>query len=130
MRSRVLMALVFVVSVALVPGIIQGGTLAAGVDKPDPISGEWTGRFQIEGNSADFTFKLRLNGSTVSGTGESEHTGPGTVSKGTWSGNKISFTMDFAAHDSIEVTGVLKDGKLAGEFRSHDRQGTWEASKK
>src|SRR5215813_7432710 len=130
MRSRILMTLVFVMTVALMPGVSRGARVAGGVDKPDPISGEWTGRFQIEGNSADFTFKLKLNGSAVAGTAESDHTGPGTVSKGEWSGNKISFSVDFAAHDSIEVTGILKDGKLAGEFRSHGRQGTWEATKK
>jgi hypothetical protein len=38
--------------------------------------------------------------------------------------------MDFPSHESIDVTGSLKDGKLTGEFRTEGRQGTWEATRK
>jgi hypothetical protein len=99
-------------------------------DKPDPISGEWEVTFTLQGTTVPGTFRLKLDGHKVTGTAESEHTGAGTLSKGSWGDNKISFTLDFSAHDSIAVTGGLKDGKLSGEFRTEGMQGTWEAKKK
>lgn len=98
--------------------------------KSDPISGEWEVMFELQGTKVPGTFKLKLDGDKVTGTAASEHTGEGTVNKGTWADHKISFTLDFSAHDSIAVTGSLKDGKLAGEFRTEGMQGTWEAKKK
>jgi len=38
--------------------------------------------------------------------------------------SKLNFTLDFKSHESIAVSGTLKDGKLSGEFRlkgSHRR---------
>jgi len=99
-------------------------------DKTDPISGEWNVLFTLQGTTVPGTFKLKLDGEKVTGTAESEHTGPGTLSKGEWADHRLSFTLEFAAHDSIAVTGSLKDGKLAGEFKTEGMQGTWEAKKK
>jgi hypothetical protein len=124
------MALILVTIVALMPGGIRAAPGTAIVDKPDPISGEWKGLFEVGGYSAEFTLKLKLTGTTVTGTAESGHTGPGTLSKGSWSDNKLSITMDFAAHESIAVTGTLKDGKLVGEFSTEGMQGTWAATKR
>jgi hypothetical protein len=96
----------------------------------DPITGDWEGAFTIQGMTVPATFKLKLDGDKVTGTAESEHTGPGTLSKGTWTDDKLSFTLDFAKHESIAATATLKDGKLVGEFRTEGMQGTWEAKKK
>ena len=98
--------------------------------KKDPISGEWEVMFELQGTKVPGVFKLKLDGDKVTGTAESEHTGPGTLSKGAWADPQISFTLDFSSHDSIAVTGRLKDGKLAGEFKTEGMQGTWEAKKK
>jgi len=97
---------------------------------PDPISGDWDASFTLQGTTVTGMFKLKLDGERVTGTVESAHTGPGTLSKGSWADNKLSCTLDFEKHDSIEITGSLKDGKLVGEFRTEGMQGTWEAKKK
>ncbi|HKV42684.1 MAG TPA: hypothetical protein VJX67_26020 [Blastocatellia bacterium] len=99
-------------------------------DQSDPISGEWSGSFEVEGATVEVTFNLKLKGDQVTGTADSAHTGPGTLSKGTLVGNKISFTMDFSAHESVVVTGTLKDGVLAGEFATEGTKGTWEVRRK
>jgi len=103
---------------------------AAAQDKSDPLSGEWSASFTIAGTTIPAAFKFKLDGEQVSGTADSQHTGPGTLSKGSWIDNKLSFTMDFAHHESIAVTGTLKDGQLVGEFRTEGMQGTWVAKKK
>lgn len=95
----------------------------------DPISGDWDVSFEVQGTKVPATFKLKLTGDKVSGTAESQHTGPGKLSDGTWAEDKLSFTLVFAAHDSIAVTGTLKDGNLSGEFRTEGRQSTWIAKR-
>ena len=101
-----------------------------GSDKHDPISGEWEVTFTLQGTTVPGTFTLKLDGDKVTGTAVSEHTGPGTVSRGTWADHQLSFTLDFAKHDSIAITGKMKDGKLAGEFKTEGMQGTWQAKKR
>jgi hypothetical protein len=97
---------------------------------PDPISGEWEVSFYVQGATTPATFKLKLDGDKVTGTAESAHTGPGTVRDGSWKENKLSFTLDFDKHESIAITGGLKDGKLSGEFRTEGFVEKWEATKK
>jgi len=130
MKSMTITILAFVA----VMGLVGAGLVAAGApdlpDKPDPITGEWAGTFEVNGHTAEVTLKLKLDGDRVAGTADSEHTGPGTLSKGMWSKDKLSFTMDFAAHESIAVTAVLKGGTLTGEFRTEGMVGTWEARRK
>jgi hypothetical protein len=97
---------------------------------PDPISGDWDVSFLVQGTTTPAIFKLKLDGDKVTGTAESAHTGSGTISKGSWSDNQLSFTLDFKSHESIVVTGTLKDGKLSGEFRTEGFVSKWEAKKK
>jgi len=96
----------------------------------DPISGEWNVTFHVHERTSAATFKLKLDGDKVTGTAESAHTGPGTVRDGSWTENKLSFTLDFKSHESIVLTGSLKDGKLSGEFRTEGFVEKWEATKK
>lgn len=96
----------------------------------DPISGEWDVSFYVHDTTTPATFKLKLDGDKVTGTAESAHTGPGTVSKGSWADNKLSFTLDFKNHESIAITGGLKDGRLTGEFRTEGFVAKWDAKKK
>jgi hypothetical protein len=97
------------------------------VDKANPISGDWNATFEVEGMKVPFRFKLRLEGNKVTGTAESEHTGAGTLTDGSYSDEKLSFTMVFAKHESIAVSGKLEGSKLRGEFATEGRKGTWYA---
>jgi hypothetical protein len=96
----------------------------------DPISGEWDVTFHVHESTTPGSFTLKLDGDKVSGTAESAHTGPGTVRDGSWKDNKLSFILDFKKHESIAVTGILKDGKLSGEFSTEGFTDKWEAIRK
>jgi len=99
-------------------------------DEADPISGEWNVSFFVHDTATPATFTLKLNGTKVTGTAYSDHTGLGTVRDGSWVNNKWSFTLDFKKHESIAITGTLQDGKLVGEFRTEGFVSKWEAKKK
>ena len=96
----------------------------------DPISGDWDVSFFVHDSTTPGTFKLKLDGNNVSGTAYSDHTGDGTVRDGKWVDGKLSFTLDFKKHESIEITGALRDGKLVGEFHTEGFTSKWEAQKK
>ena len=96
----------------------------------DPISGEWAGTFEVQGNTVSVTFDFKLDGDKVTGKLESAHTGAGTVQKGHWAHDKLTFTAEFASHESIEIAGIINDGKLVGEFHTEGMVGKWEAKKK
>ena len=132
MRLRAFASLLVIALITVAASSLTAATLRRQPAQPkaDHISGEWDGTFTLQGTTIPVKFKFKLDGERVTGTAESEHTGPGTLSKGTWADEKLGFTMDFAAHESIVVTGVWKDGKLSGEFRTEGMQGTWEAKKR
>jgi len=119
MRSRVL-------AIAIVLGVIAGRASRAGA-ADDPISGEWDVTFHVQGMTTPATFKLSLAGDRVTGTAVSHHTGACTLRDGSWKDGRLAFTLDFGSHESIEVTGGLKDGGLSGEFRTEGSVGQWEA---
>jgi hypothetical protein len=96
----------------------------------DPITGEWDVTFHVQDMKTSATFKLKLDGDKLSGTVYSEHTGEGTLRDGSWKADKLSFTVDFPKHESIAITGTLKDGVLAGEFRTEGFVEKWEAKRK
>src|SRR5258708_5441473 len=123
---------VFVAMTMMVVGAMIVSANTAGTMSPDkdPISGQWTGTFEVQGQTAEFTFDLKLDGDKVTGKLESEHTGPGTLNKGTWMHNQVSFTVEFSKHESIELVGTLKDGTLSGEFHTEGMVGKWAAKKK
>ena len=95
----------------------------------DPLTGEWDAAADAQGTSIPFTLKLKLEGDKVSGTSESAQ-GAVPLSKGSWTANKLSFTMD-TPNGSIGMTATIKDGKLVGEFDfAGQMTGKWEATKK
>ena len=104
-------------------------TVAHG-NQTDPISGAWDASFFVRGTSSPATFDFKLDGTKVTGTANSDHTGPGTIRDGSWVDGKLSFTLDFKKHESIAVKGTLKDGKLVGEFTTEGFTSNWEAVKK
>jgi|ERR1051325_95718 hypothetical protein len=103
---------------------------AAVAANQDPISGEWNVTFYVHDNKTPASFTFKVDGTTVTGTAYSDHTGPGTIRDGKYADSKLSFTLDFKKHESIVVNGVLKDGKLSGEFSTEGFTGKWEATKK
>ena len=95
----------------------------------DPISGEWDASAEVNGSSFPFTLKLKLEGDKVTGSSDSAQ-GSAPVSKGTWSGNKLSFSLD-TGNGLIGMTAAIKDGKLLGDFDfAGQMTGKWEATKK
>lgn len=95
----------------------------------DPISGDWDVSFYVQGKTYPATFKLKLDGNKVTGTAYSEHTGAGTLRDGSWAENKFSFTLDFAKHESIAITGHPEGDKLVGEFTTEGFTAKWDAKK-
>ncbi|MEY2605791.1 MAG: hypothetical protein QOH31_3607 [Verrucomicrobiota bacterium] len=131
MRSRTavyLMSVLLTASCGLASSkSLPGSPSNAQVDKANPISGDWNATFEVEGIKVPFRFKLRLEGDKVTGTAESEHTGAGTLKDGSYSDEKLAFTMVFPKHESIAVSGKLEGSKLRGEFATEGRKGTWYA---
>jgi hypothetical protein len=95
----------------------------------DPISGEWDAAADVGGSSLPFTLKLKLEGDKVTGSSESAQ-GSAALSKGTWAANKLSFTLE-TGQGVINMSAVVKDGKLVGEYDVGGQMtGKWEAKKK
>ena len=103
---------------------------AAAASNQESIAGEWNVTFYVHENKTPASFTFQVDGTTVTGTAYSEHTGPGTIRDGKYVDGKLSFTLDFKKHESIIVTGALKDGKLSGEFSTEGFTDKWQATKK
>ncbi|HEY6327736.1 MAG TPA: hypothetical protein VI756_00245 [Blastocatellia bacterium] len=96
----------------------------------DPLTGHWSVTFKLDDFTVPGEFNLHLlDDGKIEGTAHTDHTGPGTVTEGKWMDGKLSFTLVFASHDSIVVTGKLEGGKLTGEFATEGHSGTWEATR-
>ena len=100
------------------------------VNETDLISGEWEGTFHVGGTTTAFMLELKLDGSKVNGKANSNHTGPGVISKGSWIDGKLLLKLDFISHESIEMSATLKEGRLVGEFRTEGFVANWEAVRK
>lgn len=96
----------------------------------DPVSGDWDVSFFVHEKKTPATFTLKLEGTKVTGTAYSDHTGAGTVRDGKWVDGKLSFTLDFKKHESIAITGAVKEGKLMGQFTTEGFTEKWEAVRK
>lgn len=137
MRSKIIITSVLATMLVGVPSACSAGDLHHEVfshehsrQDADPITGEWNVTFHVQDTKTPATFTLKLDGNKVSGTVYSDHTGQGTIRDGSWKDNKLSFTVDFAKHESIALSGTLKDGMLAGEFRTEGFSEKWEAKRK
>ena len=106
-----------------------GGSAKPEATAGDPISGEWDAVADAGGTQFPFTLKLKLEGDKVSGSSESAQ-GSATLSKGTYAGGKLSFSLD-TPNGAIGMTAMLKEGKLTGDFDfAGQMTGKWEAKKK
>jgi len=114
-----------------VSGILLIGASGIHATSPDPLSGTWDVTFHIRDMTTAATFSFTVEGETLAGTAYSDHTGPGKIREGgSFRDNALAFTLDFRAHESIDVTGTLENGKLAGEFRTEGMVGHWDAAKR
>jgi hypothetical protein len=86
--------------------------------------------FYVHETKTPATFTFKLDGTKVTGTAYSEHTGAGTIRDGKWVDGKLNLTLDFAKHESIAVTGELKDGKLIREFKTEGFTDKWDGVRK
>jgi hypothetical protein len=103
---------------------------AATANNQDSISGEWSVTFYVHEHKTPASFTFKVEGTTVTGTAYSDHTGAGTIRDGKYADGKLSFTLDFKKHESIVVNGALKEGKLSGEFTTEGFTDKWDAIKK
>ena len=110
-------------------GAAKPAAPAAPAPAGDPISGEWDANADANGTQFPFTLKLKLEGDKVTGSSESSQ-GSAPLTKGTYSANKLSFTLDTPG-GAITFTAMLKDGKITGDFDfAGQMTGKWEAKKK
>lgn len=98
----------------------------------DSINGPWTVTFTIQvsekqAQTVSGQMIFRADGEKLSGSVETQHTGPGTLNGGAWSHNKLSGIYVFESHEAIAIAGEFRDGKLAGVFRTEGLDGKWEA---
>lgn len=117
-------------ALAIIIGLLSFSLAASEPTAKNSINGDWSGVFSIAGHTADVTLKFDVHHSKLTGTVFSEHTGPGTITDGKWKDGKLSCTLKFEKHESINFWGTLKDGKLTGEFKTEGMTGTWTASRK
>src|SRR5262245_60331558 len=78
-----------------------GHNHAAAADDQNPISGEWHVTFYVHEHKTPASFTFKVEGTTLTGTAYSDHTGPGTIRDGKYADGKLSFTLDFKKHESI-----------------------------
>lgn len=93
----------------------------------DSIEGNWIVTFTIQGQTVQGQMAFHTDGDKLSGTVETAHTGRGTLQGGAWSHNKMTGICVFEKHEAIALAGELRDGKLAGTFRTEGMDGKWEA---
>jgi hypothetical protein len=102
------------------------GSSAAG---GDPVTGEWDASADAGGQTIPFTLKLKLEGEKVTGTSESAQ-GALPLTNGKFAAGKLSFAID-TGQGAITLTGMVKDGKIDGDFDfAGQMTGKWGAKKK
>jgi hypothetical protein len=123
-RRTIWMGLAFVLVFATSIAVAQNGSQPSG-----SIAGEWQITFMVQGQSASGTLVLAAEGEKLTGTVETQHTGPGKLQDGKFAASKLSATCVFDRHESIELMGELQGEKLVGTFRTEGREGKWEATR-
>ena len=83
----------------------------------------------MQGQTVSGTLVLAVEGETVTGTVETQHTGPGKLQDGKFAASKLSATCVFDRHESMALMGELQGEKLVGTFRTEGRDGKWEATR-
>ena len=114
----------FVLILATSMAVAQHGAPPSG-----SVAGEWNISFMVQGQTVPGTLVLAVEGETLTGTVETQHTGPGKLQDGKFAASKLSATCVFERHESIALMGELQGEKLVGTFRTEGRDGKWEATR-
>ena len=123
-RRAIWIVLVLELILASSAALAQQGTRPSG-----SIAGEWNISFMVQGQTVPGSLVLTVEGETVTGTVETQHTGPGKLQDGKFAASKLSATCVFDRHESIALMGELQGEKLVGTFRTEGRDGKWEATR-
>jgi hypothetical protein len=107
----------------------EASRVIASANPPVPLTGDWDGLADAQGQGFPFVLTLKVEGEKV--TGESNSSlGSATISNGTFKDGKLLFQLD-SQSGPIYVSAVLKDGGLVGEFDFPGQaQGSWVAKKR
>jgi hypothetical protein len=120
-RTSAIVALLISALALVAPAVAQPSS-------PNSIDGDWIVSFTLQGNqTVSGRMTLQVVGRELTGTVETEHTGPGKLEQGTWTARQMSATCVFETHENINITGELKGRKLSGGFRTEGMKGTWQA---
>ncbi len=114
----------------LVVGAVAMSSAKDKKPKPGPMTGTWecTAHGSSQGD-LPFTLTLEQAGETVTGSVESPM-GGAPISSATFTKKKnLEIHID-TPNGTYLLTGVLKKGKLSGEWTHDPEKGTWEGSKK
>jgi hypothetical protein len=102
---------------------------AAPIAAGDPVSGDWEASAEAQGQTIPFTLKLKLEGEKITGSTESPQ-GVMPIAKGSFTAGKLNISLD-TPNGTIVLTGLIKEGKIDGEFDfAGQAQGKWSAKKK
>jgi hypothetical protein len=123
-RRAIWAVLVLELILASSAAVAQHGTRPSG-----SIAGEWSISFMVQGQTVPGTLVLAVEGETLTGTVETQHTGPGKLQDGKFAASKLSATCVFERHESITLMGELQGERLVGTFRTEGRDGKWEATR-
>jgi hypothetical protein len=123
-RSATWMVLVFGLMLASSAAVAQQGTRPSG-----SIAGEWNISFAVQGQTVSGKMVLGVEGETLTGTVETQHTGPGKLQDGKFAASKLNATCVFDRHESMALMGELQGEKLVGTFRTEGNEGKWEATR-
>lgn len=114
---------------AAAPAATTPAATAPAATAGNPLTGDWDGTVDVQGNSIPITLRLKLDGENVTGEVESPQ-GKTPIAKGTYIANKLNVTLN-SDMGLITITGTIKDGKLVGDLDVASQvQGKWEAKKK
>jgi hypothetical protein len=123
--------------VCLMTGVLVGMLLAAvsmgaqatgAAQSADPITGEWVGEADVQGQSMPIALYLKLDGEMVTGEIESA-VGRVPLTSGSWKESVLVITFPYAGGEPVSMGGQIQDGKLVGvfDYNGGEVQGTWTA---
>lgn len=128
MLTRALTALLpLALAAAAAAGTPQGAPAPAAADA---ITGEWAGTFEFTGGTPFMrTLKLELEGTRVSGSALSPSRREDGTITGSWKAGELSLAIE-SERGTMTLTGVLKEGRLVGDWDVGHASGTWSAKRK
>src|ERR1017187_2891839 len=95
-RKAIWTVLVFELILASSAAVAQHGTPPSG-----SVAGEWNISFMVQGQTVPGTLVLAVEGETLTGTVETQHTGPGKLQDGKFASSKLSATCVFDRQEAI-----------------------------